>query len=277
VKEEAPAHHPKALRWPTRREVMDVAQLAAPIVAVQVGLMFMGVVDAAMLGRVSPAAMAGGALGNFYWMIVTMIGQGTIHALDPVVAQAVGARDAPAIRHGVQRGLIIATLLAAPVSLLLLTAGPVLRALGQPREVADLAGRCARLCPGTLAFFWFSASRSLPAFRRVAPIVVTIVVANLACSSWLFIFERWEPHRASMGPPGQHALALGDGGNRGRRRVEDAPAPCAGLWRAALAWRAIGDSKSDRSAFTSGWRSRHSVAPCYCWGSSARSRWPRTT
>jgi MATE family multidrug resistance protein len=186
------ADRPKSLRWPTHREIADVARLAFPIVAVQVGLMFMGVVDTAMLGRVSPSAMAAGALGNFYWMLVTMVGQGTIQALDPVVAQAVGARDGPAIRHGVQRGLIVATLMAIPAALLLLPAGAILAALGQPAEVAHLAGQYAIACiPGTLAYFWFSALRqTFQAFGRVWPIVVTIVVANLANAllDWIMIF-----------------------------------------------------------------------------------------
>ncbi|HEX4932913.1 MAG TPA: hypothetical protein VFV33_07035, partial [Gemmatimonadaceae bacterium] len=44
---------PGALRVPTLREVRDVLRLAGPIVTVQVGLQLMGVVDAAMVGRVS--------------------------------------------------------------------------------------------------------------------------------------------------------------------------------------------------------------------------------
>ncbi len=192
MSEPAAAARPRALRWPTRREITDVARLALPIVAVQVGLMFMGVVDTAMLGRVSPSAMAAGALGNFYWMIVTMVGHGTIQALDPIVAQAVGARDTAAIRHGIQRGLVIATLMAIPAAILLLPAGAILRALGQPTEVATLAGGYARACiPGTLAYFWFAAMRqTFQAFGRVWPIVATIVVANLAnvLLDWMLIF-----------------------------------------------------------------------------------------
>ncbi|MBC7896987.1 MAG: hypothetical protein H7066_16330, partial [Cytophagaceae bacterium] len=99
---------------PTRHEVWDVARLAGPIVAVQVGMMSLGAVDAAMLGRVSPTAMAGGALGNLYWILVTMIGQGAVQAIDPIVSQALGAGDHAAARHGVQRGIAIGVLLALP-------------------------------------------------------------------------------------------------------------------------------------------------------------------
>jgi MATE family multidrug resistance protein len=78
------------------------------------------------------------------------------------------------------------------VSLLLWPAGAALQALGQPTEVAGLAGAYARACiPGTLAFFWFSALRqTFQAFGRVGPIVATIVLANIANAllDWVLIF-----------------------------------------------------------------------------------------
>ena len=48
----------RALRIPTRSEIRDVARLAAPIAVVQVGLMMMGVVDAAIVGRYSAEGLA---------------------------------------------------------------------------------------------------------------------------------------------------------------------------------------------------------------------------
>ena len=188
------AARPGALRIPTRRELRDVAQLAGPIVLVQVGIQLMGVVDAAMVGRVSPAAMAATALGNFYWMLVTIVGQGTIMALDPLVSQAVGARDWLGVRLGLQRGLVLGVVLAVPAMLLLVPAGAALVALGQPADVAHLAGGYALACiPGALAYFWFVALRqTLQAFASVRPILVTIVLANL-CNvvlDWALIFGR---------------------------------------------------------------------------------------
>ena len=223
-----------------------MARLALPIVAVQVGLMFMGVVDTAMLGRVSPSAMAAGALGNFYWMIVTMVGHGTIQALDPIVAQAVGARDTAAIRHGVQRGLIIATLMAIPVAILLVPAGTVLLAFGQPAEVATLAGDYARACiPGTLAYFWFAALRqTYQAFGRVWPIVATIVVANLAnvLLDWMLIFGH-----LGFAASGVIGAAWATSLSRWVMCLTVAVAGwhllrphLRGSWRIALSWRALG-------------------------------------
>jgi MATE family multidrug resistance protein len=181
-----------ALRMPARRELGDVARLAIPIVLVQVGLMAMGTVDAAMLGRVSPTAMAGGALGNWHWLLVTMIGQGAVQAIDPIVSQARGAGDQVAVDLGIKRGLLVGVILAIPAMLLLLPAEPMLRALGQPPEVAALAGEYATaLVPGVIAYYWFLALRqSLQALRNVTPIVLTVLLANgvNAFLNWVFIF-----------------------------------------------------------------------------------------
>jgi MATE family multidrug resistance protein len=183
-----------ALRLPTRREIRDVAQLAAPIVVVQVGLMMMGVVDTAMVGRVSEDALAAVALGNLYWILVTMLGQGTIMALDPVIAQAVGARDEAAIEHGLQRGILIAVLISVLSSLALLPGDAFFVLLGQPREVYPLAGEYARVCIyGIVPFFGFVVFRqTLQAFALVRPIVNAVVIANLAnlLLDWMLVFGR---------------------------------------------------------------------------------------
>lgn len=159
-----------------------MVRLALPIVAVQLGQMFMGVVDTVMVGRVSAEAIAAIALGNLYFYGAAIFGMGVLMALDPVVAQAVGARDALAVRRGVQRGLVLALGLSAVASALLLPARPVLGLLRQPEPVADIAAAYARIAVvGILPFYVFGALRqSLQAMHRVAPIVLAMVVANVA-------------------------------------------------------------------------------------------------
>src|SRR6185436_15619375 len=113
-------------RLPTRADLLALLRLAAPIVLIQVGSMLMGVVDTIMVGRVSAAALAAAALGNLYFWIISGLGIGVLMALDPIVAQALGARDELAVTRGVQRGLVLSVLVAMPLSLLLTTVGPVL-------------------------------------------------------------------------------------------------------------------------------------------------------
>lgn len=166
---------------PTRADFRALLSLAGPIVLIQVGSMLMGVVDTIMVGRVSPQALASVALGNMYFFAFSIFGMGVLFALDPVIAQALGARDDLAVRRGVQRGLVLAVLLTVPVSLLLLTAGPVLTLVNQPAEVIpDAAGFVYRNALSVWPFYVFVVLRqTLQAHHRVLPIGITVVVANL--------------------------------------------------------------------------------------------------
>lgn len=183
-------------RWLPRREYLRATvRLALPVVVIQVGMMAMGVVDTIMVGHLSARALAAVALGNLYFFGLAIFAMGTLMVLDPVVAQAVGARDEPAIARGIQRGVLLAGLLTAPAILLLLAAGPFMSFARQPAEVVPLAAAYAvRLVPGVLPFFVFIVFRqSLQALRLTGPIVVTIIVANLANAglNWALIFGRF--------------------------------------------------------------------------------------
>jgi MATE family multidrug resistance protein len=167
-------------------------QLAVPVVIIQVGMMAMGVVDTVMVGHISARALAAVALGNLYFFMLAVFALGTLMVLDPVVAQAVGARETPAIARAVQRGIIIASLLTIPTVVLLLLADPVFRLLDQPAEVIPLAAAYAvRTAPGAFPFLLFIVFRqTLQAMGSTAPIVGAIISANVvnAGLNWILIF-----------------------------------------------------------------------------------------
>lgn len=179
---------------PRREDLRAMVRLAGPVVVIQVGMMLMGVVDTIMVGHVSAAALAAVALGNLYFFALGVFGMGTLMVLDPVVAQAVGARDDPAIARGVQRGVLMALMLALPATLLLLPAEPLMTVARQPGDVVPHAAAYAhRLMPGVLPFFLFIVLRqSLQSMHLTAPIMVAILVANLvnAALNWILIFGR---------------------------------------------------------------------------------------
>jgi MATE family multidrug resistance protein len=177
---------------PTRDELRALLTLAVPVVVVQVGMMLMGVVDTVMVGHVNAEALAAVALGNLYFFGVAIFGMGVLMALDPIVAQAVGAQDEPAIARGLQRGLLIAVALSIPAMLLMLPVRPVLTWLRQPAEVIPFAETYVWLVlPGVLPFLAFGVFRqTLQAMGRMRPIVLTIVTANLlnVGLNWVLIF-----------------------------------------------------------------------------------------
>lgn len=179
---------------PTRAESRALLTLALPIVAVQVGMMFMGVVDTVMVGHLSAAALAAVALGNLVFFGCVILGMGALMALDPLVSQAVGAGDHAGVAGNVQRGLVLACLLSVPPVLLLMKAGAALSATGQPVDVVPLADAYARwTAPGVLPFYLFLVLRqSLQALHRVRPILIAIIAANVlnAGLNWVLIYGK---------------------------------------------------------------------------------------
>ena len=175
-----------------RSELRATVRLAVPVVFVQLGFMTMGVVDTLMVGRLSARVLAAVALGNLYFFNVAIFGQGTLMALDPLVAQAIGAKETDAVARAIQRGLLIALVLSVATALLLAPAAPMLRLLRQPAEIIPEAASYVRISiAGVLPYFAFVVLRqSLQAMHRVAPIVLTMVVANLtnAALNWVFVY-----------------------------------------------------------------------------------------
>jgi MATE family multidrug resistance protein len=182
----------RARGW--QQDLRDMAQVAAPIVLINVGIQAMGLVDTLMVGRLGGAAIAAVALGNFYFFNVSVFGIGLLFALDPVVAQAVGAGDSEAVARGVQRGLLMASAVAVVVMLALLPGEWVLSSLRQPPEVvSETAVYARRRLLGAVPFFVFNVIRqTLQAMGPTRPIIAAALVANLvnALANWLLIEGR---------------------------------------------------------------------------------------
>jgi multidrug resistance protein, MATE family len=189
---EAPTYDDSPVARTGREELRSTLRLAGPIVVVQLGMMLMGVVDTIFVGHLSAAALGAVALGNLYFFNVAHFSVGTLLALDPLVAQAVGARDEAAVARAMQRGLLLAVALSAFTALLMLPAAEFLRAFRQQPEILPAAAGYIRISIwGVLPFLGFVVLRqSLQALHRLRPIVVTIVVANAAnvFLNWVLVY-----------------------------------------------------------------------------------------
>lgn len=179
----------------TASEWKALTSIAVPLVIVQVGMMLMGVVDSLMIGRVSPNALAAVALGNLYFFNCIVIPMGTLMALDPLVAQAVGARDEVAVSRAVQRALVLALVLGVLATLAMLPAEPFLRLFRQPAQVIPEASTYIHISAWSMVpFLIFVVIRqTLQAMHRIAPIVWTILIGNVvnALLNWMLIFGHW--------------------------------------------------------------------------------------
>lgn len=173
-------------------ELGQLLRLGGPIALVQLGLVALNFVDIALLGRHDPGSLPAMALGNTLAWIATMFCVGTVTAVDPLLTQAIGARDHAAVPRVLGRGAALAVLLAAPAALLLLPAATWLQWSGQPSELVPDAAAYARWqALAVLPWLWFSLLRSfLSAHGRLWPQLAVIVLGNAANAllDWLLIF-----------------------------------------------------------------------------------------
>ncbi|HFE45535.1 MAG TPA: MATE family efflux transporter, partial [Nannocystis exedens] len=165
----------------SRIELRRLFQLALPIVITQVGTMALGVVDTLMVGRLGVTALAATALGNVWVMGTLVLGMGVMLGLDPIVTQAHGAGDGPRQGLALQRALVLALLLSAPLAGLWWMTEATLILFGQTPELSALAGEYVRAqIPSIPAFLGFFAIRQYLQGRGVvAPAMWVILAANL--------------------------------------------------------------------------------------------------
>lgn len=164
-----------------RDELRALGRLAAPVVAVQVGMMLMGTVDIMMLGRVSDQAIAAGALGNSITWGVMWFAVGILMSIDPLVSQSFGAGEHDAIKSHFSRAVVLAVLLSLPIAVILWWIGRLLPLAGHDRELAATTVVYLRgTVWGIPGFFLFVVQRqTLQAMSLIRPALFAIVVANV--------------------------------------------------------------------------------------------------
>lgn len=166
---------------PLREQIRTLLRLAVPLALAQAGQSLMGLVDTAVLGRLTPEAQGAAGLANSLSFTVMLFGMGVMMALEPLVAQAVGAGQRTAARALLWQGFWLALLASAVLCPLVVLLPGALAHFGVAPSVAQQAGLYAwwRVpgVPGTLLFV--VARAYLQATGRQTAIFGAMVAANL--------------------------------------------------------------------------------------------------
>lgn len=175
-----------------RRELRALFRLAAPLAAAQAGTNLMGLVDVAVLGRVGAAELAGSGLANAIFFTFSVMGMGMVMGIDPLIAQAIGARNEVRARHVLWQGIWLAMVVAGVLTAILLGGVAALPYIGAAPELVApahtfLLVRLFSLVP-YMVFYAFRAY--LQAHGHMRPLLVSMVVANIAnfLLDLLFVF-----------------------------------------------------------------------------------------
>ena len=169
-----------------RGEIAATFALAWPIVLTNVAINFMTTTDVMFLGRLSPEALAAGALGFNFYTPPFLFCIGVVGAAAPLAAAKIGARarDFAGVRVVGHQALLTAMALTLPFWALFWYAGGILRAIGEPPELADLAGTYMHGLQWALApaLLYMAARSVLSALDRVRPVLIAGLIA-VACNA----------------------------------------------------------------------------------------------
>jgi MATE family multidrug resistance protein len=164
-----------------RDELSAQIRLAAPLAALQFGLVLMGAVDTALLGRYSSEALAGSGIGNSLVFGISCVGMGILMGLDTLVPQALGAGEPARARALLRDGMRVAIIVGLPATLLVM-ASPMVLSL---TDVDPAVEREATIyvwarAIGVVPFLLQVALRSyLSAHSVTRPLVIAVVVGNV--------------------------------------------------------------------------------------------------
>lgn len=175
-----------------RAELPPMARLAAPVVIAELGWIAMGVVDIAMVGRLGPASIGAVGVGSILFFAVAVFGIGALLGLDPLVAQAFGARRFYDCQRWLVHGVGLSLLLSVPLTVFAAILIGVLDRWGLDPGVQDLAGPYLwKVLWSMLPLLLYTTFRRyLQAIGLVTPVMTALVTANLVNVgvNWLLIF-----------------------------------------------------------------------------------------
>ncbi|HEY0840985.1 MAG TPA: MATE family efflux transporter [Vulgatibacter sp.] len=121
-------------------ELRQLLKLAAPLAAIHAGNQLMSLVDVAVVGRLGADSLAGVGLANGIFFSMSILGIGVMMGLDPLVSQALGARDPARARRQLWQGVWLALAVTLALALPLAIAPSLL----EPFGIEHAAAREAR-------------------------------------------------------------------------------------------------------------------------------------
>ncbi len=172
-----------------------VLTLGLPLVGSHVAQMSIQLTDTIMLGRYDVTVLAGQVLAGTLFFILLIIGSGFAFAVTPLVAEADARGDSAPVRRATRMALWLTGGFGLACLPLMLSAEPLLLALGQDPALADLARQ----------YLWIQSWSILPALgvmvvkstlagvgrtQLVFWATVLAVLVNIACN-YALIFGNW--------------------------------------------------------------------------------------
>lgn len=177
---------------PLSRQLWELLRLSGPVIVSRTGIIAMGVVDIAFLGRAGAEQVAYMTIAGMFIGTIIVGSIGLMVGTMVEAAYAFGAGDERECGQVWRRSLPYALVVGVGGAAACILGGPFYRLTGQDPDIARggagvllILGLCL---PGTALFV--TTTFFLEAIKRPLPGMVTILLANLlnAFLNWVFVF-----------------------------------------------------------------------------------------
>jgi multidrug resistance protein, MATE family len=184
--------------------------LATPVVMAELGWVTMGIVDTIMVGGLGPDAIGAVGLSSMLFIAVGVFAMGLLLGLDPLVAQAYGARRLDECHRWLVDGVWLGLLVAPPMLAVLFGIGASLPHWGLPPEVLLLCRPYLAILTWSLPplLLYVAFRRYLQAMNLVGPVMFALLAANIvnAFANWVLVYGHLGV--PAMGVPGSAVATL---------------------------------------------------------------------
>jgi MATE family multidrug resistance protein len=193
-----------------RRELRPMLALAAPVVMAELGWVTMGIVDTVMVGPLGRDAIGAVGLASMLFIAFAVFAMGLMLGLDPLVAQAFGARRLGECHRWLVDGVWLSLLVAPPVIGALLAVAASLPSWGLPQGVLRLTRPYLVILTWSIPplLLYAAFRRYLQAIGVVRPVMAVLIVANVvnAIANWILIHGHFGA--PALGVPGSAYATL---------------------------------------------------------------------
>jgi multidrug resistance protein, MATE family len=175
-----------------RGELRPMIVLAGPVIAAELGWVAMGLVDTLMVGRLGADAIGAVGLGSMLFVAIAVFAMGLLLGLDPLVAQAYGARQLAECHRWLVDGVWLSALIALPLVTVTYGVDALLPTWGLPPSVLQLTRPYLAIVAWSLPplLLYVAFRRYLQALGIVRPVMVDLILANAVnvVVNWILIF-----------------------------------------------------------------------------------------
>lgn len=164
-----------------RSHLRETAGLALPVIVGQLGIIMMGVVDNAMVGRIGYNPLAASALANGIFFLIFVVGMGVTYAVSPLVANALGKGNPELCGNILKQALVINLVIGILLGIVTYFSAELFPFMNQKEKVVEYAIPYLRILafsiPMMMVFLTYK--HFLEGLSIMRPAMVIVLVANL--------------------------------------------------------------------------------------------------